>query len=70
MANNLPRQIYINEIKNRIVFKIKTYYRLKLLSKETIKLLGSTKQIIDEVKNSEKLELVESVLMHCSVVKK
>ena len=23
MANNLPRQIYINKIKNRIVFKIK-----------------------------------------------
>ena len=38
--------------------------------KETIMLLESTKQIIDEVKNSEKLELVEAVLMHCSVVKK
>ena len=37
-----------------------------------MKLLGSTKQVIDEDKNSEnvpKLESVEVVLMHCNVVK-
>ena len=34
--------VYINRIKNRVVFKIKTGYRLELLSKETMKLLGST----------------------------
>ena len=35
--------IYANKISNRIVFKIKTGYKLKLLSKETMKLLGSTR---------------------------
>ena len=40
-----PRmQIYRNKIKNRIVFKIKTGYRLELLSSETMKLLGSAKK--------------------------
>ena len=32
--------------KNRIIFKIKTGYKLELLSPETIKLLGSTKKIL------------------------
>ena len=39
-----------------------------LLSKETMKLLGSTKDTIDADKNSEnvpKLENVEVVLVHC-----
>ena len=35
-------KIYVNEIKNRITFKIKTRYYLKLLTLETMKLLGST----------------------------
>ena len=35
-----PILIYPNEVKNRIVFKIKTGYKLELLSKETQKLLG------------------------------
>ena len=35
-------KIYVNEIKNRITFKIKTRYYLKLLTFETMKLLGST----------------------------
>ena len=45
--------IYANTITNRIVFKIKTGYKLELLSKETMKLLGSTKDIIDADKNSK-----------------
>ena len=32
-----------NKIKNKIVFKVKTGYKLELLSLETMKLLGSTK---------------------------
>ena len=36
-------QIYVNKIKNRIVFKIKAGYKFELLTSETIKLLGSTK---------------------------
>ena len=39
--------IYVNEINNRIVFKIKSGYKLELLSKETIRLLGSSTDTID-----------------------
>ena len=44
LTENPPVQIYPNKIKNRIVFKIKTGYKLELLSSETMKLLGSTKR--------------------------
>ena len=37
-------QIYVNKIKNRITFKTKKAYSLELLTKETMKLLGSTKK--------------------------
>ena len=63
--------IYANTINNRIIFKIKSRYKLELLSKETMKSLGSTKDIIDADKNSEnvpKLENVEVVLVHCNLV--
>ena len=40
IADNPPVQLYVNKIKNRIVFKIKTGYKLELLTKETIRLLG------------------------------
>ena len=43
IADIPPVQIYVNKIKNRIVFKIKTGYKLELLSPETMKLLGSAK---------------------------
>ena len=63
--------IYVNEINNRIVFKIKSGYKLELLSKETMRLLGSTSNRIDKDKNSElvpKLEGVDLVLVHCNEV--
>ena len=53
IADNLPIQMYGNKIKNEIIFKKKTGDKLELLPKETMKLLGSTKQVIDEGKNSE-----------------
>ena len=65
-------QIYAIKIKNRIIFKIRTGYKLKLLTPESMKLLGSTKKIIDNNKNGErapKLEVVEVVLVHCNLVK-
>ena len=68
---NAPILIYANTINNRIVFKIKSGYKLELLSKETMKLLGSTKDTIDGDKNSEnvpKSENVEVVLVHCNLV--
>ena len=72
IANNPPVQIYVNKIKNRIVFKIKTGYKLELLSSETMRLLGNTKnadvdQDIDE-EDAPKLESVEVVLVHCNLV--
>ena len=71
IGENAPILIYANTINNRRVFKIKIGYKLELLSKETMKLLGSTSSIIDEDKNSEnvpRLENVEVVLVHCNLV--
>ena len=71
IGENAPILTYANTINNRIVFKIKSGYKLELLSKETMKLLGSTSNIIDADKNSEnvpKLENVEVVLVHCNLV--
>ena len=53
IGENAPILIYANTINNRIVFKIKSRYKLELLSKETMKLLGSTSSISDADKNSE-----------------
>ena len=53
IGENAPILIYANTINNRIVFKIKSGYKLELLSKETMKLLGSTKDTIDADKNSK-----------------
>ena len=72
LTENLPVQIYPNKIKNRIVFKIKTDYKLELLTPETMRLLGSTKKGVDkdkDGKNEPKLESVEVVLVHCNLVK-
>ena len=71
IGENAPILIYANTINNRIVFKIKSGYKLELLSKETMKLLRSTKDIIDGDKNSEivpRVENVEVVLVHCNLV--
>ena len=71
IGENAPILIYANIINNRIVFKIKSGYKLELLSKETMKLLRSTNDTIDADKNSEnvpRLENVEVVLVHCNLV--
>ena len=72
LTENPPIQIYPNKIKDRIVFKIKTGYKLELLTPETMKFLGSTKNDVNSDENSAnipKLESVEVVLVHCSLVK-
>ena len=72
LTDNSPIKIYSNKIKNRIVFKIKTGYKLELLTPETMKLLGSRKSVVDKDQNCEnisKLESVEVVLVHCNLVK-
>ena len=50
LTENLPLQIFVNKIKNRIVFKIKTGYKLELLTPETMKLIGSTKKMLIKIK--------------------
>ena len=64
-------RMYINRIENRITFKIKSGYYLELLTPETMKFLGSTESKITKDKNGENvphLEIVELVLVHCSLV--
>ena len=63
--------IYLNKIENRVTFKIKNGYSLELLTSETMKLLGSTKNEITKDKNGENvphLEIAEVVLAHCNIV--
>ena len=72
LTENPPIQIYPNKIKNRIVFKIKTGYKLELLTVELVRLLGSGKKEVDkdkDGKNMPKLESVEVVLVYCNLVK-
>ena len=59
MIENPPVQIYPNKTKSRIVFKIKTGYKLELLTPETMKLLGSTKKDVDSDKSSENVPKLE-----------
>ena len=44
-------KIYVNKIENRTTFNIKTGYFLQILTSETMKLLGSTKNKITKDKN-------------------
>ena len=46
-------RIYINEIENRVKFKNKTEYYLKLLRIKKMKLLGSTKSKVTKDENGE-----------------
>ena len=55
LNENRPVQIYPSKIKNEIVFKITTSYKLELLTPETMRLLGSTKKGVDKDKDEEKV---------------
>ena len=64
-------QTYVSKTENRITFKIKNGYSLELLTPETMKLLGSTKNKITKDKNGENvphLQIIEVVLIHCNIV--
>ena len=53
------------------MFKIKTRYYLELLTTETTKLLGNTKNKITKDENGEnvpRLEITEVVLLQCNIV--
>ena len=52
IEDNPPVQINVNKVKNRIIFKIKTGYKLELLTEETTQLLGSPKSDINISSNN------------------
>ena len=63
-------RICISKIENRTTFKNKTWYYLEVLTPETMKLLGSTKNKITKEKNSENVphfEIAKVVLVHCNL---
>ena len=69
--DNPSRRIYLNKIENKITFRIKIRYYLELLTPETRKLFGSTKNNITKDKNDENvphLEITEVVLICCNIV--
>ena len=54
-----------------MTFKTKTGFYLKLLTPETMKLLGNTKSNITKDENGEnmsRLEITEVVIIHCNIV--
>ena len=53
LTENLPVPIHPNTTKKRNVFKIKTGYKLELLSPGTMKVLGSAKNDVDKDKDGE-----------------
>ena len=72
LTENLPVQIYVKRIKNRIVFKIKMGYKVELLTSEKMRLWGSAKKGVhkdQDRENVRKLESVEVVLVHCNLAK-
>ena len=65
-ADNPSIKIYVNEIENRVTFRIKAGYYLELLTLQTMKLSGSRKSKITKNKNGENvshLEITEVVLV-------
>ena len=71
MTENPPIQIYPNKIKNRIVFKIKTGYKLELLTPGTMRLLGIANKDVDKDKDGKniKIRICWGFLVHCNLVK-
>ena len=53
------------------MLKIKYVYKIELKTPKTMKLFGSTKNLVKKTKKGEKvpsLELIEVVLLHCNLV--
>ena len=62
LTENFLIAIYTNKIKARVALKIKTGYRLELLSPETMKLLGNTKKDVDHDKDGEDASKLECIM--------
>ena len=61
-------QIYVNRIKNRIVFRLKTDNKLELQLEETMKQLRSTQANRKKNKNSEHVQKVKMVEVVACIV--
>ena len=61
VTGNPPIRIYVNEIGNRVTFRIKTGNYIEILTSETMKLLGSTKNKIINGKNVGLSEITKVV---------
>ena len=59
VTGNPPIRIYVNEIGNRVTFRIKTGNYIEILASETMKLLGSTKNKIINDKNGKNVGHLE-----------
>ena len=60
--------MYINKRENRVTFQIETGYYLELLTPETMKLLGSTKNKITRDENGENVPYLEiNEVIYCNV---
>ena len=71
ITDNPSVRVYVKKIEDRITFKRKTGYYLKLLTPKTMKLPGSAKSKITKDKNGENvphLEIADIILVHCNIV--
>ena len=62
--------VNINRTNNRLVFKTKDRYKLELKTPSTMKLLGSTGNLIDKRKDGEIIPTLEvaEVFVQCNLV--
>ena len=73
LPSNPSIHIYINRINNRLMCKIKDGYNLELQTPETMKILNTTKNLVDKTENEENvptLEVVEVYLFQYNIVDK
>ena len=54
-----PIHVYVNIINNRLVFKTKDRHKLELQTPDTLKLFGSTKDLIHKTKNGENVPVLK-----------
>ena len=70
LGDKPPIQIDV-ESKNRFTLKIKIAYYIKLLTPESMKLLGSIERRITKHKNGDnvpQLEISQVVLVYCNII--
>ena len=71
LTDDPPKQMYINRIKNRITFKIKTGCYLEPFTPETMELLQNTEKKVTKYNTGENvphLKIAEVALVHCNIV--